>query len=229
MLYSHNAHPYAHPYAHMHTHMHTHMPICTPICPYAHPICLYAHPYAHMPNAHMYHVLAKMYTCTLTCVYMLYTRVTHTCTTYARKHMHNICMQTHAQHICTQTHAQHMHANTCTTYARKHMHNICTQTHAQHMHANTCTCVRTYVHKYVHLCAYVQLHTHVTHTHTHTHVTHIHTHMQYPHIFKQCPIRQRCGVLLYGPPGTGKTLLAGAVAKEFQLNFVSIKVQSLIK
>ena len=51
---------------------------------------------------------------------------------------------------------------------------------------------------------------------------------KYPHIFKQCPIRQRCGVLLYGPPGTGKTLLAGAVAKEFQLNFVSIKGPELL-
>eukprot|EP00731_Ephydatia_muelleri_P030263 Em0021g786a len=51
---------------------------------------------------------------------------------------------------------------------------------------------------------------------------------KYPRIFKQCPIRQRCGVLLYGPPGTGKTLLAGAVAKEFQLNFVSIKGPELL-
>ena len=49
--------------------------------------------------------------------------------------------------------------------------------------------------------------------------------LQYPRLFSQCTIKQRCGVLLYGAPGTGKTLLAGAVAKEFSLNFVSIKVQ----
>ncbi len=35
-------------------------------------------------------------------------------------------------------------------------------------------------------------------------------------------------MLLYGAPGTGKTLLAGAVANEFGLNFVSIKVSQII-
>lgn len=47
---------------------------------------------------------------------------------------------------------------------------------------------------------------------------------QYPELFANLPIRQRTGVLLYGPPGTGKTLLAGVVARESGMNFISIKV-----
>ena len=49
--------------------------------------------------------------------------------------------------------------------------------------------------------------------------------LKYPRLFKACPIKQHAGVLLYGAPGTGKTLLAEAVANEFCLNFVSIKVR----
>lgn len=52
---------------------------------------------------------------------------------------------------------------------------------------------------------------------------------QYPQLFAHCPIKQHMGVLLYGAPGTGKTLLAGAVAKEFGLNFVSIKVLTVLR
>lgn len=49
--------------------------------------------------------------------------------------------------------------------------------------------------------------------------------LQYPLLFSSLPIRHRSGVLLYGAPGTGKTLLAGAVAKESGMNFISIKVR----
>jgi len=48
---------------------------------------------------------------------------------------------------------------------------------------------------------------------------------QYPELFANLPIRQRSGVLLYGAPGTGKTLLAGVVARESGMNFISVKVR----
>lgn len=47
---------------------------------------------------------------------------------------------------------------------------------------------------------------------------------QYPELFANLPIRQRTGILLYGPPGTGKTLLAGVIARESGMNFISVKV-----
>ncbi|KAL9595214.1 MAG: hypothetical protein Q9219_006580 [cf. Caloplaca sp. 3 TL-2023] len=51
--------------------------------------------------------------------------------------------------------------------------------------------------------------------------------LQYPTlyapIFSNCPLRLRSGLLLYGFPGCGKTLLAGAVARECGLNFISVK------
>jgi DNA replication protein DnaC len=50
---------------------------------------------------------------------------------------------------------------------------------------------------------------------------------QYPEIFEHAPLRLQSGLLLYGAPGTGKTLLAGAVAKECGLKFISIKVHNL--
>uniref|UniRef100_A0A8C3WJZ0 Peroxisomal ATPase PEX1 n=1 Tax=Catagonus wagneri TaxID=51154 RepID=A0A8C3WJZ0_9CETA len=46
---------------------------------------------------------------------------------------------------------------------------------------------------------------------------------KYPELFANLPIRQRTGVLLYGLPGTGKTLLAGVVARESGMNFISVK------
>ncbi|XP_064023291.1 peroxisomal ATPase PEX1 isoform X2 [Pogoniulus pusillus] len=51
---------------------------------------------------------------------------------------------------------------------------------------------------------------------------------KYPELFAKLPIRQRSGVLLYGAPGTGKTLLAGAVAGESGMNFISIKGPELL-
>lgn len=51
---------------------------------------------------------------------------------------------------------------------------------------------------------------------------------KYPKLFSMCPLRLRSGLLLYGAPGTGKTLLAGVVAKECGLNFISIKGPELL-
>ncbi|XP_059149882.1 peroxisomal ATPase PEX1-like [Physella acuta] len=51
---------------------------------------------------------------------------------------------------------------------------------------------------------------------------------KYPALFNSCPLRLRSGILLYGAPGTGKTLLAGVVAKECGLNFISIKGPELL-
>uniref|UniRef100_A0A8D0FPM7 Peroxisomal ATPase PEX1 n=1 Tax=Strix occidentalis caurina TaxID=311401 RepID=A0A8D0FPM7_STROC len=51
---------------------------------------------------------------------------------------------------------------------------------------------------------------------------------KYPELFANLPLRQRSGVLLYGAPGTGKTLLAGVVARESGMNFISIKGPELL-
>ena len=51
--------------------------------------------------------------------------------------------------------------------------------------------------------------------------------LQYPDLFASCPLRRQSGILLYGAPGTGKTLLAGVVARECKLNFITIKVVKL--
>ena len=41
-------------------------------------------------------------------------------------------------------------------------------------------------------------------------------------------MRLPSGILLYGPPGCGKTMLAGVIAKECGLNFMSIKGPELL-
>ncbi|OCT74000.1 hypothetical protein XELAEV_18032962mg [Xenopus laevis] len=51
---------------------------------------------------------------------------------------------------------------------------------------------------------------------------------KYPELFANLPIRHRSGVLLYGAPGTGKTLLAGVIAHESRMNFISIKGPELL-
>ncbi|XP_068261595.1 peroxisomal ATPase PEX1 isoform X3 [Nyctibius grandis] len=51
---------------------------------------------------------------------------------------------------------------------------------------------------------------------------------KYPELFANLPIQQRSGVLLYGAPGTGKTLLAGVIARESGMNFISIKGPELL-
>ncbi|XP_015264114.1 PREDICTED: peroxisome biogenesis factor 1, partial [Gekko japonicus] len=51
---------------------------------------------------------------------------------------------------------------------------------------------------------------------------------QYPELFANLPIPHTAGILLYGAPGTGKTLLAGVVARESGMNFISIKGPELL-
>lgn len=51
---------------------------------------------------------------------------------------------------------------------------------------------------------------------------------KYPELFANSPIRPLSGLLLYGAPGTGKTLLAGIVASECAVNFISIKGPELL-
>ncbi|XP_060104473.1 peroxisomal ATPase PEX1 [Heteronotia binoei] len=52
--------------------------------------------------------------------------------------------------------------------------------------------------------------------------------VKYPELFANLPIRHTTGILLYGAPGTGKTLLAGVVARESGMNFISIKGPELL-
>eukprot|EP00002_Diphylleia_rotans_P017429 TRINITY_DN3387_c0_g1_i1.p1 TRINITY_DN3387_c0_g1~~TRINITY_DN3387_c0_g1_i1.p1 ORF type:complete len:1119 (+),score=244.04 TRINITY_DN3387_c0_g1_i1:44-3400(+) len=51
---------------------------------------------------------------------------------------------------------------------------------------------------------------------------------KYSRLFEAASLRLRSGLLLFGPPGCGKTMIAGAVAKECGLNFISIKGPELL-
>ena len=51
---------------------------------------------------------------------------------------------------------------------------------------------------------------------------------RYPQIFSQSPLRHRSGLLLYGHPGCGKTMLASSLARECNLNLITIKGPELL-
>jgi SpoVK/Ycf46/Vps4 family AAA+-type ATPase len=50
----------------------------------------------------------------------------------------------------------------------------------------------------------------------------------YPRIFSQSPLRPRTGILLYGYPGCGKTLLASSLARECNLNLITVNGPELL-
>eukprot|EP00039_Didymoeca_costata_P004724 m.75750 g.75750 ORF g.75750 m.75750 type:complete len:1035 (-) comp12521_c0_seq1:722-3826(-) len=51
---------------------------------------------------------------------------------------------------------------------------------------------------------------------------------KHPELFAASPLRRRSGILLFGPPGCGKTLIAGAVAKECGIRFITIAGPELL-
>jgi len=52
--------------------------------------------------------------------------------------------------------------------------------------------------------------------------------LQHAELFKIAATRPAKGILLTGPPGTGKTLLAKALARESEVNFISVKGPELL-
>ena len=52
---------------------------------------------------------------------------------------------------------------------------------------------------------------------------------KYPELYKKLGGKSTKGLLLYGPPGCGKTLIAKALAKESNMNFISIKGAEVLK
>lgn len=51
---------------------------------------------------------------------------------------------------------------------------------------------------------------------------------QFSCFFNKGSHRVSQGLLLYGPPGCGKTYLAAAIAKRFNINFISVKGPELL-
>ena len=56
----------------------------------------------------------------------------------------------------------------------------------------------------------------------------VHWPIQHPKLFKIAATRPAKGILLIGPPGTGKTLLVKALAREGNVNFISVKGPELL-
>ncbi len=52
---------------------------------------------------------------------------------------------------------------------------------------------------------------------------------RYPDLYKRLGGKSTKGLLLYGPPGCGKTLIAKALARESNMNFISIKGAEVLK
>ena len=52
--------------------------------------------------------------------------------------------------------------------------------------------------------------------------------VRYAELFERCGVSPSKNLLLYGPPGCGKTYLAGAIAKKFNINFLSVKGPELL-
>lgn len=52
--------------------------------------------------------------------------------------------------------------------------------------------------------------------------------LKHPESFKRLGVKPPRGLLMYGPPGCSKTMIAKALATESGLNFLAIKVCSVL-